>query len=469
MNVSRTARRAAAGVAALATVAALVSGPAAAGPSQGPGAADPAPGGISVTGETAPVHDPALIVDDSDGTWYVYSTGLVNRENGGTVQVWSSQDEGVTWAYEGTVWDRIPAWIDERFSDGALPDNLWAPEIYEHDGTFYLYYSASRFGTSTSVTALATNTTLDPDDPDYEWVDQGPVIESPQPIEDGKTFNAIDAGIVEDADGTPYMAIGSHWYGIFLVELEWPSGKLVDGALENAVHLVDRFAPGNRVEAPYIYQRDGWYYLFVSFDACCQGGDSTYKVAVGRSRSVTGPYLDRDGRDLVGGGGTILLQTHGAIVGPGGQSVHDDVLAFHYYDALNADIPYFPRLGLHRLAWTADGWPVVDQTVVPAAIATQPADVTVRVGREARFSVDVVGTPRPVVTWQHSDDGGATWYDAGRARIVRDGTASHVVRGTGRGADGRLVRALVENAHGSVTSDPARLTVTLPARGGRGA
>ena len=127
------------------------------------------PGGKSVVGATSPIHDPALIIAD-DGTWYVYSTGLLNRENGGTIQVFSSHDEGTTWEYTGTVWDRIPAWIDEHFADGELPGNLWAPEITEHDGTYYLYYSASRFGGNNSLTALATNTTLDPSDPDYEWV-----------------------------------------------------------------------------------------------------------------------------------------------------------------------------------------------------------------------------------------------------------------------------------------------------------
>ena len=86
----------------------------------------------------------------------------MNRENGGTIQIWSSHDEGTTWEYTGTVWDKIPAWIDEHFSDGELPGNLWAPEITEHDGTYYLYYSASRFGGNNSLTALATNTTLDP-------------------------------------------------------------------------------------------------------------------------------------------------------------------------------------------------------------------------------------------------------------------------------------------------------------------
>jgi len=372
-------RRPLAALGALAIVAALAVGAPASGAAAGApgatasGAADTTsgtpggrPGAIGVVGDTSPIHDPALTIDD-DGTWWVYSTGLLNRENGGTVQLWSSHDDGTTWAYEGTVWDEIPAWIDEHFSDGALPDNLWAPEIYEHDGTYYLYYSASRFGTNNSLTALATNTTLDPGEPDYEWVDQGPVITSPAPIEDGKEFNAIDAGIVTGDDGTPYMAIGSHWYGIFLVEISWPSGKPVEGALENAVHLVDRFAPGNRVEAPYIYERGGWYYLFVSFDACCAGADSTYKVAVGRSRSVTGPYLDKEGRDMVGGGGTVLLESNGPMTGPGGQSVHNGVLAYHYYDGANEEIPYFPTLGLHRMAWRA-GWPVVDQTLGRAVV-----------------------------------------------------------------------------------------------------
>ncbi|WP_251153419.1 glycoside hydrolase family 43 protein [Cellulosimicrobium sp. Marseille-Q4280] len=446
---------AAASALAVGLTAALLAGPAAA--DAGPAVELPT-GGLSVTGETSPIHDPALVVAD-DGTWYVYSTGLVNREKGGTIQVWSSGDDGVTWESEGTVWDEIPAWIDEHFADGALPDNLWAPEVYEHDGTYYLYYSASRFGTNTSLTALATNTTLDPDDPDYEWVDQGLVIESPQDIAGAKTFNAIDAGIVEDADGTPYMAIGSHWYGIFLVEIAWPSGKPVAGAVADAVHLVDRFAPGNRVEAPFITEHDGWYYLLVSFDACCQGADSTYHVAVGRSRSVTGPYLDAEGRDMVGGGGTTLLDTHGAVVGPGGQSVFDDVLAFHYYDASNAQFPYLPTLGLQRLAWV-DGWPVVDATVEVPAVLSGPQDADVALGDAATFAVDVSGTPTPVVTWETSRDGGSTWEQAAPGRRAVDGSASLELPAVGADDDGLLARAIVQNAHGSVVSPTASLAVT---------
>ncbi|TAP44869.1 glycoside hydrolase family 43 protein [Arthrobacter sp. S39] len=423
------------------------------------------PGGKSVVGATSPIHDPALIIAD-DGTWYVYSTGLLNRENGGTIQIFSSHDEGTTWEYTGTVWDRIPAWIDEHFSDGELPGNLWAPEITEHDGTYYLYYSASRFGGNNSLTALATNTTLDPSDPDYEWVDQGLVVSSPatglDPDNPGKTFNAIDAGIIEDADGTPYMAIGSFWYGIFLVPIEWPTGKPVENWQSQTVNIADRFMPGNPVEAPYITEHDGYYYLFVSFDSCCRGADSTYKVAVGRSASVKGPYLDKDGRDMFGGGGSVVLDSHGAITGPGGQSVFGDYLAFHYYDGSNEEIPYFPTLGLQKINWV-DGWPEFDQTVELPAVQNQPKASAVKPGKKATFSATATGTPGPVAVWEKSSDGGTSWQPAETQPATRrtdEGTYRSTLEFTGGAEqDGLLVRAVFRNAHGKVTTDAVGLSV----------
>ncbi|MEP7764707.1 family 43 glycosylhydrolase [Sanguibacter sp. 25GB23B1] len=308
----------------------------------------------AVDGDTTPIHDPALIVDGS--TWWVFGTGRINRENGGTIQMWSSTNAGTTWRYRGTVWNTIPAWIDQHFAGGALPDNLWAPEVYEHDGTFYLYYSASRFGTNTSVTALATNTTLDPTDPAYRWVDAGLVVASPATgLPGGKSFNAIDAGIVESG-GKPYMSIGSFFDGIFLVPLQWPSGKVaVADWAPKTVQIADRRTPGNAIEAPYITQRGGYYYLFTSFDSCCKGTSSTYKIAVGRSTSVTGPYVDKAGRSMLDGGGTVLLSTSGNRVGPGGQSVYGDNLAFHYYDAEKNGVP---TLAIETLTWV-DGWPTL--------------------------------------------------------------------------------------------------------------
>ncbi|RMI13146.1 arabinan endo-1,5-alpha-L-arabinosidase [Cellulomonas triticagri] len=310
-------------------------------------AGDVAATALPVAGDVA-VHDPALVVGEGDDPWYVYSTGD-ERENAGAVQVRRSTDRGATWEYLGTAWgpSDSPRWAQE-----AVPGvvNYWAPELYEHDGTWYLYYAASTFGSNRSVIGLRTSPTLDPEDPDYAWTDRGEVWRS-EPTDD---YNAIDAGIVEDADGTPWMVFGSYWSGIQVVELTWPSGMPADGA--EPVALASRLASPHAIEAPYVVPHDGWYYLFVSQDACCQGADSTYRIAVGRSRDVTGPYLTRDGTDMVVDGGDVLLETTGEMVGPGGQSASGGVLGFHFYDAATGGTP---TLALREIAWDGEGWPVL--------------------------------------------------------------------------------------------------------------
>lgn len=298
-------------------------------------------GARELSGDLA-VHDPAYAV--SDGTQYVYSTGNASVADGG-VQIRSSSD-GTAWRYRGEVWTEKPVWLEE-----AVPgvSNLWAPELIEHEGIWYLYYSASTFGSNTSVIALATNTTLDPDDPDYAWIDRGQVVASTR----GDDFNAIDPAVVVDAAGDPWMAFGSFWSGIRMVALEWPDGLRADA--QEPLRLADRGVPPNAVEAPYIIERDGDYFLFVSFDSCCQALDSTYRVVVGRADEVTGPYVDRDGIPLLNGGGTTVLDTDGDVhVGPGGQSVADGTLAVHYYDR-RLDGAF--QLALLPLQWDAEGWP----------------------------------------------------------------------------------------------------------------
>ena len=176
---------------------------------------------------------------------------------------------------------------------GAEGDEPWAPEVYHHGGTYYLYYAASSFGSNQSVIGLATNSTLDPSAPGYRWVDRGLVWQS-QTSDD---YNAIDPGIVRGPDGSPWMVFGSFWSGVRQVQLQWPSGKPTAGQTE-PLRLVDRQVPPNAVEAPYMVRHDGMYYLFVSFDFCCRGTDSTYKIAVGRSRSVNGPFFDELGTPL---------------------------------------------------------------------------------------------------------------------------------------------------------------------------
>ncbi|MDN4479227.1 arabinan endo-1,5-alpha-L-arabinosidase [Demequina sp. SYSU T00039] len=308
--------------------------------------ADPAGVRIDVDGDIR-THDPALVAGTEDHDWYVYSTGDVQK-GFGSPQIRRSTD-GETWEYVGTVWDKPDdvAWVYEEVSGLS---NFWAPEVLEHDGTWYLYYSASTFGSNASVIGLMTSPTLDPDDPDYGWTDQGLVWRS-TPGE--STYNAIDPGVITDEDGTPWMAFGSFWGGIQLIELEWPSGKPIAGA--EPVMIAHRTTATNAIEAPYLAYRDGWYYLFVSRDSCCQGTESTYSIAVGRAETITGPYLDSWGNDMRYDGGDELLSTRGSMIGPGGQSYSDGYLALHYYDG---DDGGDFRLEIRRLGWTDDGWPV---------------------------------------------------------------------------------------------------------------
>jgi arabinan endo-1,5-alpha-L-arabinosidase len=294
-------------------------------------------------------HDPALVAGAGGDPWFVYSTGDPLRD-GGELQIRRSDDGGTTWRYAGSVWERggRPAWIGETVRGVS---NLWAPDLIEHDGTWYLYYAASTFGSNQSAIGLATSPTLDPDDPGFEWTDHGPVLVS----KTGDDFNAIDPGLIADADGEPWMAFGSFWSGIRMVPLEWPSGLRAAGtqSAEPVLLAGGRGGP-NAIEAPAIVEHGGAYYLFVSIGSCCQGVDSTYEIAVGRSHDVDGPYVDRDGIPMASGGGSVLLTSEGDRIGPGGESASRGLLGFHFYDASQA--------GLHQLAiapigWSADGWP----------------------------------------------------------------------------------------------------------------
>ena len=330
------------------TVAAVV--PAVAAPPNAAGAGSQLRGDLDV-------HDPALVKGGPGQKWYVFASGKPGK-GGGTIDIRSSADSGRTWTYDGTIWDAMPGWTTQMVP-GA--DIMWAPEVYYHAGTYYLYYAVSTLGKNNSVIALATNTTLNRANPAYRWVDQGKVVRS-VPASD---FNAIDPDVVEDAAGTPWLVFGSYWSGIQMVQLEWPTGKR--SADKTRYHLADRKVAPDAIEAPTVVSHGGWFYLLTSWDRCCQGVDSTYRIVVGRSQSVTGPYVDRDGKALMDGGGTTLLKSAGTRIGPGGQSNSGGFLAYHYYDATAGGAS---KLGLTPITWSADGWPQLSSGDVPGGAAT---------------------------------------------------------------------------------------------------
>jgi arabinan endo-1,5-alpha-L-arabinosidase len=168
-------------------------------------------------------------------------------------------------------------------------------------------------------------------------------------------WNAIDPNVVLDETGTPWLSFGSFWSGIKMVRLDG-TGARADTVLHS---LAGRPSAGGAIEAPYVVRRCGHYFLFASFDACCRGVDSTYKIAVGRSTAVNGPYLDKAGIAMASGGGSILVQGNTRWRGPG----HNAVLlagdkAYNVYHSYDADANGAATLRISEIAWDQDHWPI---------------------------------------------------------------------------------------------------------------
>ena len=293
------------------------------------------------------VHDPVLAKDGD--TYYLYCTGI-------GIDGFSSTDLK-KWKRLGPCLPSLPQWISE-----ALPgakNHLWAPDIIYHDGVWHLYYACSAFGKNTSVIGHATSPTLDPSSTDYKWTDRGMVIQS---VPNRDDWNAIDANIIIDETGTPWMDFGSFWNGMKLVKLT-PDMSAV-AKPEEWYSIASR--PGTTgkndgaIEAPFIYKHGDWYYLFVSWDYCCRGRDSNYKVAVGRSKNVQGPYVDKNGKDMADGGGSVLVEGDGekwAGVGHCAAYTIDgnDIFVSHAYDKKTGR----SQLLVRPITWGDDGWPQV--------------------------------------------------------------------------------------------------------------
>ncbi len=303
-------------------------------------------------GDVSPVHDPAIIRQGDQ--WYVFATNQFNRKD--APQFCSTDLK--EWRFCGHVFDGVPPWALQKIP-GAR--GIWAPDVSYAHGEYRLYYAVSTFGSNHSVIGLTTNKTLDPESPDYHWNDRGLVLESNKAMESnapGSTpddFNAIDPNLVQTPGGVMWLAFGSFWDGIKMRRIDPETGKL-SSADTRLYSLATRRPSQTAIEAPFIVRHENYYYLFVSFDRCCRGKDSTYKIMLGRASEPTGPYVDRGGKPMLEGGGTLLMEGNGEWKGPGGQSIFSSpgggVMAFHAYDGVDG------RAVLHisTLTWE-NGWP----------------------------------------------------------------------------------------------------------------
>jgi arabinan endo-1,5-alpha-L-arabinosidase len=303
-----------------------------------------------LTGQINDVTDPSIIQEG--GTYYLFSTGP-------GIPIRTSTNL-VDWQEIGQVFTNVPGWARQMVA-GAT--EFWAPDVVYFEGKYYLYYAVSTFGSDRSVIGLATNATLDPTASNYDWVDHGEVIAS---VPGRTNWNAIDPDPVVVDDSQLWLAFGSQWSGIKLTAIDPQTGMPSDRSSTPSPSKKPKlYSLASRpaslpIEAPFIFYRDGYYYLFVSFNDCCMGAASTYEIVVGRSHSITGPYRDETGKPMIEGGGTPVLQSAGSARGPGSNGVlvddnGSDWIVYHYYDASDGGVA---KLGIQPLEWTSGGWPV---------------------------------------------------------------------------------------------------------------
>ncbi|KAK4234441.1 glycoside hydrolase [Achaetomium macrosporum] len=286
-------------------------------------------------------HDPSII-RRSDGTYFRFSTG-------GKIAVHTAPALTGPWTYRGAA---LPSG-----SSINLPGNqdLWAPDVAKVGDYYYLYYSVSTFGSQNSAIGVARSTSLDVG----SWTDLGATGVA---SDASKPYNAIDGNLVQDADGSYFLTFGSFWNDIYRVR--------VTPTKTNGVSYQVAYDPNDTaMEGPFVFKYGSYYYLFFSKGQCCgydtkkPAAGKEYRIMVCRGTSAVGPFTDKNGKSCRSGGGTVVLQSHDWVYGPGGQGVYQDptygpVLYYHYVDTRVGYADGQKRFGWNKIDFSS-GWPVV--------------------------------------------------------------------------------------------------------------
>lgn len=314
-----------------------------------------------LTGDVSLVHDPSIIRQGA--VYYSLSTDPGDQPGNpqvGYLPIRCSTDK-LNWTRCGQVFNSVPQTVLNVFPNFKV---FWAPDASYFNGLYHVYYAASSFGLNHSLIGVATNTTMNQTDPACKWVDQGIVLSSQL----SDNFNAIDPSILVDTDssGTAthiWLTYGSYWGGIYQREVN-PATGMLSTTNTAVLNLATRPSVQNDpIEGPNLVKHNGFYYLFVSLDYCCAStlAQDNYKIAVGRSSSPNGPFVDQSGVSMLQGGGTLLLVGNGTTWGaPGGQTVYvdptgGDLITFHALNLAQNGLDY---LFVNSITWPGD-WPVI--------------------------------------------------------------------------------------------------------------
>lgn len=311
------------------------------------------------------IHDPSTIAI-CDGKYYTFGTG-----------------EGGLVSSDGWHWK----------AGGVRPGGGVAPDVIKIGDRYLVSYAVGGGGLAgghASKVMTMWNKTLDPSSPDFKYSDPVEVANSDY----DEDCDAIDPAFLMGPDGRLWLSYGTYFGFIRLVELDPKTGKRMEGNQPKNIAI--------DCEAMAMMYRDGWYYLLATHGTCCDGPNSTYNIVVGRSRSVTGPYLDNVGRDMLQGGGKMVLSARGGKIGAGhfGRFIEEDgveKMSCHY----EADLQQggYSVLGILPLLWK-DGWPVAGRELRQGTCEIS----SVRRGYSLELSVDFTRMEAGMRFWRHIDE-----------------------------------------------------------------
>ena len=307
--------------------------------------------------DTPMVHDPVMAYEDS--TYYLFATGM-------GIQKMTSKDRRNWTVHSEPVMSVIPKWTHD--SVPGFRNHVWAPDVINWHGRWWLAYSCSTFGKNGSAIGLLSTRSL----AFPIWNDEGCIVSSKDKRDN---WNAIDPNFVIDDQDQPWLVWGSFWDGIQLVRLDTAmhmakgekprtiARRYAPGFKPSEPNPTSKFAGPNAIEAPFVFKHGGYYYLFVSWDYCCRGSKSNYRVAVGRSQHVAGPYLDKEGKDMTQGGGTLFLEGDKTEFEAAGHCAvyhfgDEDLFICHGYSVTQNGTSVLIQ---RPVSWTADGWPTIEK------------------------------------------------------------------------------------------------------------
>ncbi len=304
--------------------------------------------------ETPMVHDPVMAKEGD--TYHIFATGI-------GIQHMTSQDRKTWTVKQQPVMTVIPHWTQD--SVPGFDCHVWAPDVIQWHNRWWIAYSCSTFGKNGSAIGLISSRSLN----DNIWKDEGCIVCS---REGRDNWNAIDPNfIIDETTNTPWMVWGSFWDGIQLARLDTTmhiakgekprtiARRYAPNEMPDEPNPTSDFAGPNAIEAPFIFKHGDYYYLFVSWDYCCRGAKSSYRVAVGRSKTIDGQYLDRSGNDMAKGGGTIVIEGDKKDWEAAGHCSaytfdNQDIFVCHGYSATKNGAAMLIQ---RNITWTADGWP----------------------------------------------------------------------------------------------------------------